>query len=504
MTSPAPARNLSRLMGGVWLGPALVTLFIGCWRIYTPQLWRDEISTWTASTRSLGELIRMLQHVDASNGVYYVIMHGWTTVFGDSPASLRLPSAIGMAGAAAFTALTAERMFRSRVAGFAGGLLLITVTAIDRYAQEARAYALVACFVAGATWMLLRALDRPSIARWAGYSVCMAMAGGLHLVSFSTLSGQIPLVLIHLWNTRRAVKLGVLWQYPLAIVAALLPVVPLMQLGKEQTGRQLGWLGPPAPEQLKMFWELLLSTVDVFHVFLVLAALTLLWPGRRLAGVQLFLLAVVPVLAVYFISRTGGASYFLDRYLLFTLPACAALAGGGVGALYAGARRLAPAPVCVALALALVTVPGWYTLQQQHAIRTTFGHDWHTDYHSAARLIAEDYRPGDGLVAPFGGENWTMIGAAVNFYLPDDVRPYPVFLQTSAAKAGDLYPVECPVAAQCVGEADRIWLVTTGEVDDPMPRLTPDKVQALQAAHYAPVKVRQVMGLTVALLTRTG
>ena len=502
MTATSPARTLSRLMSAVWFWPALAALFLGGWRLSTPQLWRDEISTWTASTRGLGELMRMLQHVDASNGVYYVIMHGWTTVFGASPAMLRLPSVLAMAGAAAFTALAAERLFDSRVAGVAGGLLLLTVTAVDRYAQEARAYALVACAVAAATWLLLRALDRPSPGRWAGYSACMALAGGLHLVSLSTLGGQVPLVLLHLWSTRRAVKLRLLWQYPLAVLAALLPLVPVILLGSEQSGRQLGWLVAPGPEELRLFWNTLLSTVDVFHVFLALAALTLLWPGRRIAGVQLLLLAVLPVVAVWAVSR-GGTSYFLDRYLLFTLPAWAALAGGGVGALYAGARRLAPGPVCAVLALAVVTGPGWLTLDQQHAIRSPTGHDWYTDYRSAARIIAADYRPGDGLAAPFGDQNWTMIGAGVNFYLPENVRPYPVFLQTSAAKADDLYPVECRVPAQCVGQAERIWLVTTGQTGDPLPSLSADKAQALRA-HYAPAEVRQVMGLTVSLLTRTG
>ncbi|MFC8450947.1 glycosyltransferase family 39 protein [Kitasatospora sp. NPDC057223] len=502
MNSNALARAVTRLTGRVWFWPALVTLLVGGWRLSTPQLWRDEISTWTASTRGLGELAQMLQHVDASNGVYYVIMHGWTTVLGDSPVMLRLPSVLAMAGAAAFSALTAERLFRSRAAGVAGGLLLVVLPAADRYAQEARAYALVACAVSAATWLLLRALDRPGFGRWAGYSACMALAGGAHLVSLSTLSGQLPLVLLHLWSTRRAVKLRLLWQYPLAVLAAVLPVVPLIVLGSRQSGRQLGWLAAPGTADLRLFWDVLLSTSTVFHLFLALAALTLLWPGRRLAGVQLLLLAVVPVVVVWAVSQ-GSTSYFLDRYLLFTLPAWASLAGGGVGALYAAARRLAPVPVCAVLALAVVAVPGWLVLPQQRAIRGAFGHDWHQDYRSAAGLIAAGYRPGDGLVAPYGEQNWTMIGAGVDFYLPDGVRPYPVFLRSSAAEADDLYPVECAVAAQCVGQGGRIWLVTTGEATDPLPALSADKAQALRA-HYAPTEVRQVRGLTVTLLTRTG
>ncbi|MFC9324736.1 glycosyltransferase family 39 protein [Kitasatospora sp. NPDC057015] len=503
MTPSAPARTLSRLTGSVWIWPALVMLCVGGYRLTTPELWRDEVSTWTASTRGLGALLRMLENVDASNGVYYVLMHGWTTVFGDSPVALRLPSVLAMAGAAAFSSLTAQRMFDSRVAGLAAGLLFAVVPSISRYAQEARSYALVTCAVAAATWLLLLALERPGLARWAGYSACLALAGGAHLISLSTVGGQLALVLLHLWRTRAALDRRLLWHYPLAVGAALAPVAPLIALGSSQVDRQLGWIPTPTPYVLRTFGHQLFASVDVYHVFVVLALATLLWSGRRLPALQLLLLAEVPVVGVWIISL-GDTSYFIDRYLLFTLPAWAALAGGGIGALYATARRWAPARLCAVLALAVIAVPAFQTLPQQRAIRGMFSHERYSDYRSAAAVIAAGYRPGDGVVAPHGDKNWAMIGPGLDFYLPQHVRPYPVFLQNTAAQAGDLYPVECPVAVQCVGQGGRIWVVTfEGAGADPLQSLPGDQANAL-LSQYRATEVRQVRGLTVSLLERRG
>lgn len=56
-------------------------------------------------TRSPSQLFATLHNVDGSLGAYYLVMHGWTIVFGDSPAALRMPSALAMAGAAACIAL---------------------------------------------------------------------------------------------------------------------------------------------------------------------------------------------------------------------------------------------------------------------------------------------------------------------------------------------------------------------------------------------------------------
>lgn len=492
-SAPQSARSLVR---SVWLWPAVLALLIGLYRIGTPELWRDEVSSWSAATRGLGELFGMLGNVDASNGAYYLVLHFWTGAFGDSVPGLRLPSALAMAGAAAFTALAAQRLFESRVAGVSAGLLLAVVPNISAFAQQARSYALVTCAIAAATWCLLRALERPGVGRWAWYCLCMAVAGGLHLVSLASLTGQVVVVAVGAWTGRDG---RVLWQFPAAVAVAVLPTVPVMVLGQRQTGRQLGWIAPPTLEGLRTIGADLMGDWHVFHAFAVLALLALILPGRRWAALQMLALVVVPVLAVWVVSH-GSTSYFLNRYLLFTLPAWAALAGGAIGAVDSLLRRVVPRRVAAVLALAMVAGPLVVGVPAQRDVRYVTSHTG-TDFRGAADLVAAGYRSGDGIAALAGDNSWLMVGPAVAYYLPDEVRPTPLLIERTAAQAEDLFAVSCPVPAKCIGNETRAWVVTIGTGDNPFQEFPADQAQALRAV-FTPTEVRHVSGLTVSLLVR--
>ena len=49
----------------IWLGPALLTLLITSFQAGQAELWRDELATWSAATRSLRDLLRLLDSIDA-------------------------------------------------------------------------------------------------------------------------------------------------------------------------------------------------------------------------------------------------------------------------------------------------------------------------------------------------------------------------------------------------------------------------------------------------------
>ncbi|WP_195911080.1 glycosyltransferase family 39 protein [Streptomyces kaniharaensis] len=504
------AHPVSRLLGHVWLWPAVVMLAVGLYRVGTPELWRDEVATWTAATRSLTDLLRLLQHIDASNGAYYLLMHGWTAVFGDSVVALRLPSVLAMAGAAAFVALSAERLFGGRVAAIGAGLLFTAVPQVSRYAQEARVYALVTCAIAAATWFLLRALERPTWRRWAPYCAAMTLAGVGHLISFSTVAGQAAVVLLHLWRTRGAVERRLVWQYPLAVAVSALPVVPVVILGSRQSDRQLGWIDTPSFRLLVRFGEHLAGAPHVFQALALLAVPALVLPGRRVQAWQALLLAELPVVGVWVVSQ-GGTSYFIDRYLLFTVPAWAALAGGGVAAVYEALAGLArpdrePRKAAAALlALGLLALPAVAALPAQATVRYQGAHsDSEEPFRAAADLIAAGYRSGDGVAVPLGDQSWAMVGPGISYYLPSDVRPYPVFVAESAAEAEELSPTLCAEAAACLGQGPRIWLLVLGDTADPLAVLPSEQAQALRARYGAPDRVTPLGGVTLALLNRTG
>lgn len=484
---PAPARGRARrLPGPDWLWAALLTLAVTAFRGGTPQLWRDELASWNAASRDTGELLEMLGHVDAVSGLYYLLLHGWVALFGDSAAMLRLPSALAMAATAALVVLTARALFDRRTAVFAG-LLFALLPVVTRYGTEARSYAFVVLAVSAATWLLLRALRRPGPARWAAYAVAVAAAGLLHMVALLFLLPHALIVALRWWGDRRG---RTALSFAVAAAAGLLPVIPLVLLGRAQVGRQISWIKTPRMRDIAGLWDNLFASPLVSLGIAALALLPLAWSRGRRPAVELLLLGAAPIAAVYLVSQ-GSTSYFIDRYVLFTVPAWVLLAAAGLAALKpraAGTAGLA--------ALILLGVPDQRHLRTEQAKETSDGR-------AAAGIIAQGYRPGDGFVPVRGADRVYMVDYQIEYYLPGAVELRDVFAARSAQEQDDLFPQECARPEQCLGDTRRIWLVTrdTGK-DDPYDRLPAAQARALRE-HYRVASTTDVRGLHVSLLERS-
>ena len=135
-----PPRSGQDFDGGpLWmrLAPPLVTLVVMLWGLTGSSYWRDESATLAAVQRPFGQLLRMLGHVDAVHGAYYVIMWPLAKVAGTSEVVMRLPSAIAMVVTAALVAALARRLV-SPAAGLASGLVFAVIPAVSLYAEDAR------------------------------------------------------------------------------------------------------------------------------------------------------------------------------------------------------------------------------------------------------------------------------------------------------------------------------------------------------------------------------
>ena len=68
-------RTLHERLSGRWLvAPPAVTLIVGLWGVTARPYWGDEIDTVSAVSRSLPQLARLLGHVDAVHGLYYLLL----------------------------------------------------------------------------------------------------------------------------------------------------------------------------------------------------------------------------------------------------------------------------------------------------------------------------------------------------------------------------------------------------------------------------------------------
>lgn len=529
-----------------WGAPALVALVLGLFEIGVPQLWRDELATWSAASRTLPQLWAMLHNIDAVLGVYYFGLHLWMAVFGDSATAMRVPSVIAMAGAAAVVGLIGRRL-GGGVAGLASGLIFALIPSVSRYAQEARPYAFATFFAALATLMFLRAMERPNWWRWAIYAVVLGAAGAANLVALVVASGHLVIIL---WDFfQRTVRVGgdgtaesgkglpggrlapegapllLVKRFCVAVIVGGLLVSPLVIEGHTQQGWQIGGVATPHVAELigvsGGLWQELFASVPAAVVVMLLALASLVAaPDARRRSIALYALAfaIVPVVAVWVISR-GPTSYWTFRYMLFTITGWSIGAGLCVSFLAErakGSARLARlsgfASPRFAVAAVLVAVVGLVGIHDQLAIRQNEAHNlWAypempsnglpADYQAAAAVVKANARPGDAIAYEVGDLNHYQVDTSIAYYLGKSA-PTPIFQAQTQVQSNSLQPVECIDPSACITGTPRVWVVFVDHLaPDPFSALPTPAGDFLQTLGYQVQTTWQVNGITVDLLT---
>ena len=554
VAAPEKATSRRPVVGYLtWAAPVVVTAALGLYEIGVPQLWRDELASWSAASRTLPQLWAMVHNIDAVLGLYYFGLHLWMAVFGDSATAMRVPSVIAMAAAAGVVGLIGRRL-AGNVAGIASGLVFALIPSVSRYAQEARPYAFATLFAALATLMFLRAMEQPKWSRWAIYAIVLAAAGAANLVALTVCAGHLAILL---WDfLQRTVRIGgdgtpesgkslpggrpapegtpllLLTRFVCAVVVGVILVSPLVIEGHAQEGWQIGGVATPHVAQLfgvsGGLWQELFSSVPAAAVIMLLAVAALAAaPDARRRTIALYALAfaIVPVVAVWVISR-GPTSYWTFRYMLFSISGWAVGAGLCISFLAERAKRstrLARLTGSVsprlAVAAVLVAVVGLVGIHDQLAIRQYEAHNlWAypempsngtpVDYKAAAEVIAANEQPGDRIAYETGDENHYQVDTAMAYYLGSKL-PAAVFQAETQVQANSLQPVECDDSSDCITGTPRIWVVYVDHLaSDPFSALPSSggsdpipEGQYLQIPGYQIQQEWQENGITVALLT---
>jgi mannosyltransferase len=460
----------------VYAVPAAVTGAVGLWQVTRPQLWRDELASWDAATRSWSQLFRLLGHTDVVSATYYLFLHVWVSVFGSSTLSLRLPSVLAMAAAAAVTASVGSAVGGGRV-GLVAGLMFAALPVVARYAQEARGYAAAILLFAVATRLLVRALERDDVAAWTAYTVAVVGLGALNTIALATVAGHLVVLRAHDKEVATVRRFAASW------VAALLVLTPLVAMGATQAHGQVGWVARPTVSSAwrtlpQMLWS---TPVAVCVVVLVVGALLRGGPALTWAGV-----AVAPIAVVLVASFVAPTSYWYPRYLLFTLPAWALAA--------ALATRAAPVAVAVVAVVAMAAAG----LPAQRDLRAHLAHDLTNypydaltpvDYQAVASIIAAGYRPGDGVAPLRLGNEFEMMDLGLRYYLPHGTHPPDVFVARTAAARGSFYASDLSDPTMRTVTAKRVWVVGMWNVDDALLSLSTSEAAFLRR-HYT-LKLRR-------------
>ena len=441
-----------------WRMPALIGLlgfcaaFIGSW---IPSFWDDEIATISAAGRSAGDLMLLLQSVDAVHGLYYLIMHFWTSVFGFSEVSMRLPSALAVGLACAGTAVIGRKL-GSEAVGVAAGLVLAVLPRMVWAGTEARQSAFTALIAVVLTLLLLRAWESNRVLDWVLYALTAVVGVWMFMFFALAVAAHVAAAMI---LRRRVVATLV------AASAAGVCVLPFLVYALGQKA-QVDWIqnrslaqhlmtavvkqyfyGDDRPTgNMPPTWVLafvvLLGVVEVALVAWGLWAARghatlrpLVWLG--LAGVG------VPIAGLLLVSVIAQPVY-VARYLTFTAPAFALLVGLGITRLPAARRWLRPVAVAAVIGCSLVP---------QLTVKSLVNEPADTERRIAALLEQQEPQP-----------------AAMVFdepYLRDMVLAYPdgfagmedLSLEEDPAESGTLWGEDAPVeAAELEGRGNVLFV----------------------------------------------
>ncbi|SED71200.1 mannosyltransferase [Streptomyces sp. 3213] len=306
--------------------PVAVMLALGLWGLDRGGMWGDEGVTYLVGRRTVPQIWHLLHGVDAVHGLYYLFMHAVLAVH-PGEVALRLPSVCGAAATAGLVAALGARLARPRV-GLWAGLLYAITPLTGHYAQEGRSYAIVAAGVAGATLLLVRALEGRS---WRPYGAVLAVTFLLHefavLVlcahALTLLAARVPRPVWAGWARAAGAAVGIL--------------LPLAWVSQRQSG-QVAWLRVPDRDTAERLARGFLAVTPTGVVFWTSVLLILLGLGAgRLASVALPLLVVPPVILL---TVSQFRPLFHERYVLYALAGAPLLVAAGADRLVGMVGRL--------------------------------------------------------------------------------------------------------------------------------------------------------------------
>ena len=347
---PAPRR-------GNLVVPAIVVVLVAAavLRVWTrSDLWLDERLTHNIARLPLGDIPDALRR-DGSPPLYYLLLHGWMAVFGESDFAARLLSGtLGLATLplAWFVGRRAGR--GDLTVAWASVLLLASSPFAVRYSTEVRMYALVMVIVLAGYLAITNALERPSFIRLAAVAMLSGLLVLTHYWAFYLLA---VVVIVLVWMSR-AGGMPALFATPskvaLAVAAGailVLPWLPVLVFQLKHTGAPWGepaGVGTLVSSAFEFSGEWSDAGFLLGALLLGLCALAVRdgaerFPSRRLAG------AVWGTLAVAILVGIATRAAYAPRYAAVVFPLFIVLAAVGVATLRD--RRTQVAVVAAAVVL---------------------------------------------------------------------------------------------------------------------------------------------------------
>ena len=410
-TEPARPEIIGLAVAAVVVG--LVTRFVT-----RSSLWLDEALSVNLSQLPIGQLTEALRH-DGHPPLYYVLLHGWMTVFGTGDVAVR-----SLSGVFGLLTLPGVWFLGRRKGGPTLGWIAVAAVAISpfavRYSDEARMYALVILLVT-LGWLLVDDLvDRGLVSPWR-VGALVVVGAALLYTHYWSLWLLAALGITALWNVWRNPDRRRPWTAILLALLlsglAFLPWLPSMLYQSAHTGTP--WATPTRPSSALAlvlndygggdYAEQTLGAI-VVAVALALGVLGYaidrgttgidLRTRREFRGAALIVALTFAIgVAVSFIARSA----FATRYTAVIFPIVTVITAAGLSCFAARWVRFG----VVAASCALLSVGAMWNVVS-----------YRTQISEAVDLVKASSRPGDVVVfCP------DQLGPSGTRVMPQDLRP---------------------------------------------------------------------------------
>jgi 4-amino-4-deoxy-L-arabinose transferase-like glycosyltransferase len=364
-----------------------VIMLAGAWlrlsHLGAQSLWLDEGATVALARASWQHFAWVWWHGEANlQTIYFLLMRGWIHL-GRSEAWVRSPSAIFGIAAIPMMYVVARKFTGVIWSLAAAGLLAFNPTHVY-YSQEARSYSLAMFLVLVSTYFFVSAVEDGRPRDWAWWTVFSAAAFYSHDFAALVLVAQA----VSLFFKPPPVPWRRMIVYGAIVFVAAIPA--------------LTYVFRASPENLHFVWMPQPSLKEIWHLTMffgsggVKAALSLMLWGAGFAavirarrdgkfedawrGALLVLWAVLPTVILALVSLRQPM--FLQRYVVFSLPATVLLAA--VGASVLSKWRIG---LVLVVALCVANVPS--IVKQYHKPRE--------DWRGATATVLSSAAPGDAV-----------------------------------------------------------------------------------------------------------
>ncbi len=362
----------------------LIGLFLRIYHLGHESIWVDEAYSIRCAGLCLPELFEEIAGKDKHPPLYYVILHTWVGLFGDSEFSARLPSAIFGFLCLLMMYKVGSLMFDREV-----GLLSCMVLALSlfhvRYSQEARMYSLMALLFLVSIYYFIRLLEEGSIVSLLGYILSTSLLMHTHYYGLFMVAAQnvyvVTLFLFSKGIPHFSLKKWVWLQVVLALLFAPWAAVLVGQFLSQQ---QAFWIARPSANWIiSCFRAYSGGSRVLLLVFLMVSPFSVLtyrrlcgkaewhnlfgsleahqWNVRlsNLRGVLLLAMWLLTPIILPYVASQFLTPFFLTRYTIGASLAFYFLAAMGIASFKNRYVRLSA--VLVVVACSLASMGSYYT-----------------------------------------------------------------------------------------------------------------------------------------------